>query len=342
MPHVSVMHDLQSRRVYPSVTLLHTTTAGPTMDPEDVTVLVHLAEFAHWRLSGEVADEVRDALVARLAELIASAAHEPATAAIAVCASPDHSAVVRLGGPVRSRCIIDETFATRDMVADANRSARYRVLTASDRMIRLLIGDRDCLVEVRDDQWPLRREDGQSLERWARTASAAIRRRFDADGDQNLPTVVAGVERTVRAVVGADLATVVASVPGNHDRTGWVDLHGATWPLIEAWLAADRDAAFARLSAARGARRYAGGLGEVWELAQDGRVDLLVVEEDFRVAGRIAEGRLVEVTDPAALGVIDDVVDELIEAVIATRGAVVVVPDGDLTEHGRVAAVLRY
>jgi hypothetical protein len=107
-------------------------------------------------------------------------------------------------------------------------------------------------------------------------------------------------------------------------------------------LAADRAEALARLEAARSTRRYAGGLEEAWELASDGRIELLVVEENYCVPARIVDGHVVEVSDPAALGVVDDVIDELIEAVIAKAGEVVVVPDGDLVDHGRVAAVLRY
>ena len=39
---------------------------------------------------------------------------------------------------------------------------------------------------------------------------------------------------------------------------------------------------------------------------------------------------------------IDDAVDELIEMVLRTGGDAVMVPDGELADHERLAAVLRY
>jgi hypothetical protein len=98
-------------------------------------------------------------VVAALRSLLLEAALQPATRAVALCASPEYQAVVRLGREVRDRVVVDDTFATRDMVADLNRTAVFRVATVSDRKARVLIGDRNRLAEVRDDQWPLVRDE---------------------------------------------------------------------------------------------------------------------------------------------------------------------------------------
>ena len=39
---------------------------------------------------------------------------------------------------------------------------------------------------------------------------------------------------------------------------------------------------------------------------------------------------------------IDDIVDETIEAVLRHDGTAVIVADGELVDHARIAAVLRY
>jgi Bacterial archaeo-eukaryotic release factor family 3 len=130
--------------------------------------------------------------------------------------------------------------------------------------------------------------------------------------------------------------------PGNHDRTSWRDLHHLSWPLVADWLRTDRQRALASLEVAKSHRRYAGGLEEIWALANEGRVEQLVVEDSFAVAAEITQEGIVRVDDSTLPGVIDDLVDEVIEAVLARRGIARFVHDGDLIDSGRIAAVLRY
>jgi hypothetical protein len=133
-------------------------------------------------------------------------------------------------------------------------------------------------------------------------------------------------------------------IRGNHDRTPTHRLEVLAWPHLERW-AAERDRrAVHRLETARSRHLLATGLDELWGLAHDGRVELLVVERSFAVPVRVVGQHLVpvgpdEVEDPE---VVDDAVDDLIEAVVLRRGEVVLVPDGTLGAAGGVAGVLRY
>jgi hypothetical protein len=335
----ALLAEIQRHSGYPCVTLLAPTTPGPTLHSEDHHAVIGLVAEADRRLRGDVPDDVRATVVATLQQLVHRAAGEAATKAVAVCVSPDYAAVVRLSRPVRPRCVIDQSFATRDMVADTHRTALYRVITVSDRRVRLLVGDRNQLVEERSNRWPIEREDGQSLAQWSRAVGHAVRVEYT---EYATPTVIAGVERSSREVLKLGRVEVVGHLPGNHDHTSWSDLHRLSWPLVEAWLQRDRHDAHVRLERARSTRRFAGGIAEVWDLAHEGRVELLVVEESFDYPARLVDGRLVPAPDREAPGVVDDAVDELIEAVMRAGGHAVVVPEGDLAAHDRLAAVLRY
>lgn len=335
----ALLAELQRQCCYPSVTILQNTRSGDEMDPDDVISLTHLADLVDRRLEGDVPDEIRHQIVATTMGLIARATSERPSRAIAICVSPQYQAVVRLGRGVRSRVIIDDTFATRDMVADANRTALFRVVTVSDRKARVLLGDRTRLVEERGRVWPLLREDDQSLAQWSRAVTHAVQA---VHRDFPLPTIIAGVDRSVRELLKLDGLQPIGTLPGNHDRTGWADLHHSAWPIVVDWLRTDAERARQSLDAARDQHRYAGGLDEVWELANEGRVELLVVEEDYAVAARLHDGRLQPAKDTWAPDVIDDAVDELIEMVLRKGGRAVVVPQGDLADAGHVGAVLRY
>lgn len=335
----ALLAELQRRSAYPSVTLLLPTAPADPMRDADVRRLESLIGDAARRLDGDVDSAVAEAVVARLRSLVEEAALQPATRAVALCASPDYHAVVHLGRDVKPRVVVDDTFATRDMVADLNRTAMYRVVTVSDRKARLLVGDRARLAEARDDRWPVVRDELDSPVTWMRQMTLAIE---EECAQERLPTILVGVARTVREVQRALDLDPIAVVTGGHDRTGWADLHRIVWPIVVDWMRQDADRALERLDEARSARRFAGGIDEIWSLAHDGRVQLLVVEEDFDLPARLEDGRLVPADDREAPDVIDDAVDELIEAVLRRGGEAVLVPSPVLAEHDRVAAVLRY
>lgn len=335
----ALLAELQEHRSYPSVTLLFDTTPNPVLTPDDAATATALVAEAERRLTGDVDDATRDLVVGRLRSLVEECRAEPATVAMALCASPDFMAPVRLGRPVVRRVVVDDTFATRDLVADLNRTAAFRVITVSDRKVRLLLGDRQRLVEVRSADWPLEREPEQNLAAWTRTVTHAV----DAETRRDtLPTVLAGVDRAVRTALGVAHLGVIGTVAGNHDRTAWVDLHHAAWPLVTDWLRTDQQRALQRLDDARSSRRFAGGIHEIWPLATEGRVELLVVEEGHMLSARVEGDRIVPATDPEHPEVVDDVIDEAIEVVLRHGGHAVMVPDGTLDEHARVAAILRY
>jgi hypothetical protein len=115
-------------------------------------------------------------------------------------------------------------------------------------------------------------------------------------------------------------------------------------PLLETYHADKRSSAMAQLDKARSEKKAASSIGDVWALAHEGRADLLLVEEDFHYPARLsANGKnLLPADDSSAADVIDDAVDEIIEEVLNKKGRIVFMPKGQLTDHERIALVLRY
>jgi Bacterial archaeo-eukaryotic release factor family 3 len=335
----ALLTQLQRLRSYPSVTVLVNTTPRQPLNETERKTLETFVSATNRRLEGDVPLFVRRRVVERLEELVTEIVHDPASHALALCVSPDYSGVVRLGRAVEERVIVDDTFATRDLVADLNRTAHYRVITISDSKTRLLVGDRQRLLEERSEGWPRERAEGQNTAAWTKTVMQALQVEHQR---HPLPTVVAGVERSVRRTLALAELPAIGLVAGNHDRTGWSDLHSLSWPLVTDWLRADGKRAMEQLDGARSTRLYAGGVHELWPLAREGRIDLVVVEETYSVAARILGETLEPTNDVEAPDVVDDVVDELIEAVLRHGGKAVIVNDDHLADHQRIAAVLRY
>ena len=336
----ATLNELQRQRCYPSITVLLNTTPGSVLTPSELDTATRLVCQADDRLDGDISDTLRHHLIGRLNSLIDEQAGQTSTRALALFASPDHSATVRLGRPVTERATIDDTFTTRDLVADLNRTALYRVVTISERTTRLFLGDRQRLVEQRDDTWPVTRTDEHTATTWARDVNQQLR---NQDTAHKLPTVIAGVQRSVRKLAGPALTDSIGVIPGSHDRTTATELHTLAWPLVTDWLRTDATRAMTQLDHARSTNRYAGGIHEIWPLAHDGRIATLVVETDYTLPARIDHNnQLHPATDPHHPDVNDDIIDDTIETVLLHGGTTIIVNNDTLTDHQHIAAILRY
>lgn len=335
----ATLAEVQRLRCYPSITLFLNTTPGVPLTPAERDNAEALMQQVDDRLEGDVSDTLRVNLTARLAGLVEEHAAERSTHAVAVFVSPEYAAVVRLGSVVDERVTVDDTFTTRDLVADLSRTALFCVVTISEHKVRRFVGDRRRLVEERNGEWPLDREEQEGLAAWTRDVDNRLRSEHST---RPLPTVIAGVQRSLRQLA-PNVIDSIGVIPGNHDRATADELHRAAWPVVERWLVEDATRAIDHLDAAVSARRYAGGVHEVWALANDGRIDTLVVEHGFRFPARIDEhNQLHPADDPGAPDVNDDIVDDAMETVLLRGGHVVIVDDQALAEHQRIAAILRY
>lgn len=302
----------------------------------------------------EVMDRIR-----QLVELAETVDEDRGQSAVALFASAGHRAASRLPEPVEDRVVVDDTFATRDLVRAWLRSPSYLALVLADPGARLLLGQGRVLREVADRSFPVRsdRPDGRSergrrhdpgIEREQRRAR--LTREVDLGLDEYVlaatgPIFVLGARERAAAFLAASRhRRRIAGVVSRGLPSGEIVAHvaRAVWPAVEDWMGRRQEEAILELEAAMGARRLAAGIDEVWSLAQDGRGDLLVVEEGYALAARADGDRLERVEDPRAPGVVDDVVDEVMEAVMTRGGRVAIVADGTLDDRDRIALKLRY
>lgn len=336
----------------PAVTVL--CSAGP----DGPARLERLLGEADRRLRLELDAAAASARIDALRVLAETVADDRGQRAIALFASATHRAASRLPDPVEDRVVVDDTFATRDLVRALHRSPTYLVVLLGEPGARLFSGRGRVVREIADDWFPViedppppgergqRHDPGRQAEERRRRLVRTIDRGLDrplAQGDG--PVFVAGPEARVAAFLGGSRHRT--RVEGDVRRTlastvGLAELSRMVWPLVEAWLDRRQAADLAAVAASAGARRLAAGIDEVFPLAREGRGDLLVVEEGFSLPVLIDGDRLDREVDGTAPGVVDDVVDEVIEAVMTRGGRVGIVADGTLAERGRIALKLRY
>ncbi len=358
-------HDirlLQAVRHYPAVTITlptHRTSPDNKQDPIRVKNLVTEATN---RLLGEFSRREVEPLLSRLDALVNDIDYRYTLDGLALFVNRDIGRRFILPFTLPERVVVDETFWTRGLVFALNRTPRYWVLALSEQPTRLFEGVREHLQEITDEGFPMT-HTGPGGERGLPNDPAVNRSAYRDErhrqffrqvsaaltpfiSDDPLPLALVGVDRYLAFFreVSPHASAVVTTVTGNHDKTPAHELGKLVWPLVEQNLAIRRAEALKELDAAVGAQKYASTLGEVWRFAHEGRVDVLLVEEDYHQAVQVAgDGMtLTPVDDPALPGVLDDAVDEIIAIVLDKGGRVVFVDNGALPQHQRIATILRY
>jgi hypothetical protein len=348
-------------RAMPSVTITlpaHRTSPDNRQDP---IRLKNLVTEATNRLLNDFSKRDVDDVLKKLDALSSNIDHEQNLDGLALFVSPDVARAERLPFELKERVVVGDSFYTRDLVFAMNRTPRYWVLALSEQPTRLFEAARDDLIEMTAGGFPMTHNGpggatnlpggpginpSSQQDRFHEQFFRAVDAAFDkANKEDPLPLAVVGVDRYLSFF--KDVATrndVVAEIKGNYDHLGPHDLGRLVWPEVKEALAQRRAGVFNELSAAIGARRISSTAGEVWRYAHEGRGALLLVEEGYHPPARLSDdGMNILISDnPADLDVMDDATDIIVEEVLMKGGRVVFVPDGSLSEHNRIALILRY
>lgn len=339
----TVLH-LQSSRGYPCISLLLPTTPGQRLDVADRAALEELAAQARRRVREE-SPAAGEATLARLDDAVTAVIERPVHAALALFVNADSAEVVDLPVPVQRRCVVDPTFATRDLVRALHRTPRHVLLLVAANEARLLDGALGKLGPAASTRFPMHAAD---------TAGASAPDAFLRAVDRALgaylrvhpaPVLIAAAEPTLSAFrgVSTNLSRLAGTIPGNHLRTPLPDLAAHVRLLLEGYLLSREAEAMELLATRRGQKRAALGIDECWRASRWERPEMLAVEEGFFYPAWVSDDgdELTPTDNPAELGAIDDVVDELIEAVLTRGGWVALVQDGIIPDGARVALTLR-
>jgi hypothetical protein len=277
---------------------------------------------------------------------------------LALYVSHDFAKLYSLPFTVPARVIIDKTFATRDLVYGLHREQRYWVLLLSQGSTRLLAGTGETLEEVQDKNFPITMTgpgatspipfdaDSSYLDDRHRRFFQLVDSAFSTyTEDESLPLIVGGVVRQVSFFqeVSQYTPSIAGTFGGNFDKATIAELTPQVWPIVQSVREAQQADALQALENAISAQAFVSTVEEAWRLAQEGRGKLLLVEKNYHVPAVLTEnGGLKLVEEPGGTEVIDDAVDEVIEAVLAKGGEIAIVDNGALAIHQRIALTLRY
>ncbi|WP_026735055.1 AOC03_06830 family ribosome hibernation factor [Fischerella sp. PCC 9605] len=352
------LNQLQSLIKVPALSILLPTHRTWPDNKQDPIRVKNLVDEAMDRLRAEFSDRELEPLLKRLESLVSEIDNPHTLDGLALYVSHDFAKLYYLPFPVPARVAIDQTFATRDLVYAMHRALRYWVLLLSQASTRLLAGTGETLEEVHDQNFSMQMTGPGATTALPYEADSSYvddrHRRFFQQVDSvftsyakndELPLIVGGVDRQISFFqeVSQHTSSIAGTLIGNFDKATIPELAPQVWSIIQTVREAQQINALQELDHAVGAQKVVSTIEEVWQLAQEGRGKLLLIEKNYHVPAIVTEdGRLELVDRSGGTEVMDDAVDEIIEVVLAKGGNVAILDDGALSGHRHIALILRY
>lgn len=353
-----IFNRLRKVSGYPCVSLLLPTHRTAPENYQDAKVLKNLANEARERLLREFEEREVNFILDNLQSVQESIDHQVNKEGMGIFISDGVCEVVRVPVSVgQPHVVIDHNFATRPVIRAMNSNSTYYILTLSESSIRLFEASRDRSHEVFENGFPVANKHHHVTHKmrtvWTKEEDERMRdffREVDAKFDEVYKShprrlVLAGSEHALDNFrhVTSHGKLILASVVGNYDNSPAGSLGEIVWPDVEAANRRLQLEAMDQLGEARGSNKVAMGLSEVYATAIQGQGDTLFVEENFFHPAKVVGGHLDVMVNREDPEVVDDIVDEIAETVLAMKGKVVFVDEGMLQNFGTpIAMTLRY
>ncbi len=346
------IRDIQG---YPCITLLLQTHRTRPANQQDAIQLKNLIKEVEERLAKEFDNREIAIYSEKLHQISEAIDHNHNLDGLAIFVNQDEAEYVRLPIAVESRAVIDQTFATRDLVRAMSVKQSYFILTLNQQESRLYeaLGN-EIVREIKESEFPYTQTmDVISKEKAAQGLDDNLLREYFNQVDKAFQevhkrypgeVVLVGSDRNIGYFheVTDDARCIMATIDQNVVNGDSQKLVEQAWGKVSEVMSKRKEKALDELGTANGRNLLVSGLGEIWELVQQGRGELLVVEEGYFQPVEIKEDKIEMVSDAKAPGIVDDIVDEIVEEQLRYKGRVVFLPDGSLEDYERIALTLRY
>ncbi len=352
-----LLDRLMQEKTYPCVSLIFPTYRTAPDNQKNAIRLKKMVREASDKLEQELGKRDSNELVEKIKDLAARVDISRTLDGLALFVNKNIAEIVDIPFRVRERLIIDKTFATRDLIMGVNRGLSYYVLDISLYRARLLSCNRDKAQEVTENGFPVmsefpdlelnptdfsREKEKQIKEFFNKVDKLFLNNYFV----NSAKVVLAGVQKNLSFYKEvADVKDIIyEQLEGNYENISAHDLGKKAWEVVREKNKKERHNALNEIQRAVSVNKLASGLSEVWRFAAEGRVNMLVVEEDFHLPAGLDENNtlVLDTSNLLEKQIMPDAVDEVGEMVLEKGGKVVFVDNGTMGNYQKIAAVLRY
>lgn len=316
----------------------------------------------------EVPDGLKTDLVIKI-DSLAALIPKKVSVGLGIFLSQEHLAFILFPFAVKYKIKLGNDFEIRDLLYLKQYSAPYYIVNPSKKGVHLFKGELSELEEIIDGRFPLGYHDDFEYARASiADASASSLKGFEKgkneiteirlkavfrEADALLPSylardgalLMAGTQKMISLfhAVTAHNKQVICKIYGSFSEENIGKLREAAWEAFVRYRKNDIASIVQNLDEKNNGQ-VVEGLHDAWIAANEGKGLALVVEKDYhRRAYRTKAKSALHIQTPGKpYTVVSDAVDELIQAVEARKGTVLLTENDQLKNYAHVALVLRY
>lgn len=341
------------------ITIIMTThRTGPDYLKDEVMLKNHIKEVEA-RISANTDNQNSTKLMAKLNQLATEVDHSHNLDSLMLFVNEDIAEYTRLPIKVKDRVVIDDNFATRDLIRAMHIETSYYVLVLSQEKARLIEAMNGETIKEFGDTFPLETKLSHAKHSGDHPSAshqtnliAEFFNRVDKEvnkfrNSNPLPLLIGSVKENYHQYlnVADDKRGIFDTYLNSHRiEDNAATIVSEAWKIVKTYTIKKNNERKAELEKAVGANKFLSDINEIWRAISAGRVKTLFIEQGLFQPAVLKNNDIVLVPEEqkSATDIIDDIYDEMIEANMAFGGDVVFLPKGELKEFNGFGAVTRY
>ncbi len=323
----------------------------------DPVLLKNLVKEAEERLYNDYEKRFVWPIMENINKVVESINHNFNLDSLIIYASKDFADYTRLPVKVENRVVIDDTFATRDLVRAMHEESSYYVLVVSRQKARLIEAYNDTVVEDNFSPFPMENDlfttsksklsTNQGTDNFYEEFFNRVDKIFNETIKQNpYPVIIATESRNydyyLKIADKKDM--IIGHMNMNRDDEKSHHIVSDAWNIVTTLNKTKNENRVIELKKAVSEGKFFSDINDIWNAIQQGRGKTLFVKRGFFQPALFVDNEimLVDKFEKDQKGVVDDIIDEMIEQAMAFGGDVVFVEGDELDKFQNVALLLRY
>ncbi len=286
--------------------------------------------------------------------------HRENLESLLIFVNPEMIEFTRLAVNVTDRVVIDDTFATRDLVRAEHEQEAYYALVLSRNTARLIEALNDKSVAEIKGNFPYKNKTLYNTDKQERSTAGSDEKlieeffnRVDKEVDaaiknHPLPVMIIAEERNythyMEVANNKDIYMGYLNKNRGDEEAKIHHIIDDVWPEVQKINRKRNAERIEELGRAVGSGKFLSDINDVWKAILEGRGKTLFVRKGYFKPGIISgnEIKLVDKLDRDQKGVCDDVIDEMIEHNLSFGGDTVFLSGDELEKFQNVALISRY
>lgn len=342
------------------ITIAMNTNRTAPDNKKDSLVLKNMVSIAEERVHMEYDKKFANDILIRLNELVETIDHSHNLDSLLVFVNETSAEYVRLPISLKTRVVIDKTFATRDLVRAEHEQITYYILVLNKSGARLIKAHNDKDMEEIGGDFPVindslfntdphQKSIGQSnnnlVEEFFNIVDKSIQK---IHNNAPLPIAIITEERNYQHYIKVADNKDIYVTHINKNRGNEPDkphhIVNDVWPTIHAYVKEKNSNRIEELNKAVSTGKFLSDINDIYKAIKEGRGQTIFVHNDYFQPGQIKEDQihLLHETEKNNIGAVDDIIDELIEKNHKFGGDVVFVDNDDLNDFQGIALSTRF